>query len=188
VIRAVKAIEEADVCVLMIDATLGIEAQDMQLLMLIQRKKKGLVIVVNKWDLVQKETNTALEYERALKARIAPFNDVPVIFTSVLEKQRIFKLVESAIEVFKNRSKKIKTSQLNEVLLPEIEKFPPPTYRGKYIKIKYITQLPLHYPAFAFFCNHPKHVAPPYRNFLENLIRKHFNFTGVPIHIFFREK
>jgi GTP-binding protein len=188
VIRAVKAIEEADVCVLMIDATMGIEAQDMQLLMLIQRKKKGLVIVVNKWDLIQKETNTALEYERTLKTKIAPFNDVPVIFTSVLEKQRIFKLVETSMEVFKNRNRKIKTSELNEVLQAEIEKFPPPTYRGKYIKIKYITQLPLHYPAFAFFCNHPKHIAPPYRNFLENLIRKHFNFTGVPIHIFFREK
>ena len=188
VIRAVKAIEEADVCVLMLDATLGIEAQDMSLMTLILRKKKGLVIVVNKWDLVQKDTNTAMEYEKVLKERISPFSDVPIIFTSVLEKQRIFRVVEAAMEVFESRTRKIKTSVLNDIILAEIEKFPPPTHRGKYIKIKYVTQLPLHYPAFAFFCNHPKHIQPSYRNFIENLIRKHFNFKGVPIHIFFREK
>jgi GTP-binding protein len=188
VIRAVKAMDEADVCVLMIDASLGIESQDMSILSLIQRRKKGLVIVVNKWDLMEKETNTARDFEAELKRKISPFNDVPIIFTSVLEKQRIFKVVEAAMLVFANRTKKIKTSVLNDVLQGEIDKVPPPSHRGKFIKIKYITQLPLHYPSFAFFCNHPKHVKPSYKNFIENKIREHWDFSGVPIVLNFREK
>ena len=188
VIRAVKAIDEADVCILMIDASLGIESQDMSILSLIQRRRKGLVIVVNKWDLIEKETNTARDFEKELKYKISPFNDVPIIFTSVLEKQRILKVVESAMNVYSNRTRKIKTSELNEVLQEEIAKVPPPSHRGKQIKIKYITQLPLHYPSFAFFCNHPKHVKPSYKNFLENKIRANWDFSGVPIVLNFREK
>ena len=188
VIRAVKAIDEADVCLLMIDASDGLESQDLSILGLIQRRRKGVVILVNKWDLVEKETNTARDFEIELKSRIAPFNDIPVVFTSVLEKQRIFKAVEAAIVVHKNRTRKIKTSVLNDIMLEEIERNGPPAHRGKYIKIKYITQLPLYYPAFAFFCNHPKHVKESYRNFLENKLRSHFDFSGVPISIFFRDK
>ncbi|HRD06492.1 MAG: ribosome biogenesis GTPase Der [Saprospiraceae bacterium] len=189
VIRAVKTIEEADVCILMLDATVGIESQDLTILSLITRKNKGLVILVNKWDLVEnKETNTARDFENELKERIAPFTDVPIVTVSVLEKQRIFKAVEIAMVVFENRSRKIKTSELNDVMLPSIERYPPPSHRGKFIKIKFITQLPLPYPAFAFFCNHPKHIRPSYRNYLENQLRMHFKFTGVPVSIFFREK
>lgn len=189
VIRAVKAIDEADVCILMLDATMGIEHQDLSILSQIIKKKKGLVILVNKWDLVDnKETNTVRDFENTLKEKISPFTDVPIITTSVLEKQRIFKAVEAAMQVYENRTRKIKTSKLNEIMLEAIEKVQPPAHRGKLIKIKYITQLPLHYPAFAFFCNHPKHIKPSYRNYLENQLRKNFDFTGVPIHIFFREK
>lgn len=189
VIRAVKAIDEADVCILMLDATLGIEHQDLSIFSQIIKKKKGVVILVNKWDLIQnKETNTARDFEKNLREKISPFTDVPVITTSVLEKQRIFKAVEAAMEVYENRTRKIKTSELNDVMLEAIERIQPPAHRGKMIKIKYVTQLPLHYPAFAFFCNHPKHVKPSYRNYLENQLRKNFKFTGVPIHIFFREK
>ena len=188
VIRALNAIEEADVCILMLDASLGLESQDMSIMSLILKRKKGLVILVNKWDLIEKETNTARDFEKDLKERIAPFTDVPIVFTSVVEKQRIFKAMEIALEVAENRVRKVKTSELNDVLLPEIERTAPPAHRGRFIKIKYITQLPLHYPAFAFFCNHPKHIKPSYRNFLENKIRQNWNFAGVPIHIFFREK
>lgn len=189
VIRAVKAIDEADVCILMLDATMGIEHQDLSILSQIVKKKKGLVILVNKWDLVDnKETNSVRDFENELKEKISPFTDVPIVTTSVLEKQRIFKAVEAAMQVYENRTRKIKTSKLNEIMLEAIEKVQPPAHRGKLIKIKYITQLPLHYPAFAFFCNHPKHIKPSYRNYLENQLRKNFDFTGVPIHIFFREK
>ncbi len=189
VIRAVKTIEEADVCILMLDATVGIESQDLTILSLITRKNKGLVILVNKWDLIEnKETNTARDFENELKKKTAPFTDVPIITVSVLEKQRIFKAVEAAMEVFENRSRKIKTSQLNGLMLPSIERYPPPSHRGKFIKIKFITQLPLPYPAFAFFCNYPKHIKPSYKNYLENQLRMHFKFTGVPVSIFFREK
>jgi len=188
VIRAVKAIDEADVCLLMIDAVDGLESQDLSILGLIQRRRKGVVILVNKWDLAEKETNTARDFEIKLKERIAPFNDIPVVFTSVLEKQRIFKAVEAAIVVHKNRTRKIKTSVLNELMLEVIERNPPPAHRGKQIKIKYITQLPLYYPAFAFFCNHPKHIKESYQNFLENKLRSNFDFSGVPISLFFREK
>ncbi len=188
VIRAVKSIDEADVCLLLIDSTLGVEAQDMNILNLVLKRKKGLVILVNKWDLVEKDTHTAKEYEQMIKQKIAPFNDVPVLFISAMEKQRIFKALEIAKEVHLRRSNKIKTSELNERMLPILEKNPPPSHRGRFIKIKFITQLPTYYPSFAFFCNHPKHVKREYRNFIENKMRELFDFTGVPISIYFREK
>ncbi|MCB9266366.1 MAG: ribosome biogenesis GTPase Der [Lewinellaceae bacterium] len=188
VMRAIKAIEEADVCILMIDAQLGLEAQDMSIFRLAQRRNKGIVILVNKWDLAEKETNTARDYEAEIKRRIAPFSDVPVVFISATEKQRIFKAIEVALEVYDNRSRKIKTSELNEVMLEAIERYPPPAHRGRFVKIKYVTQLPTYYPAFAFFCNNPKHVKENYRNYLENQLRKNFNFTGVPVSVFFRKK
>ncbi len=188
VMRAIKAIEEADVCILMIDAQVGLEAQDMSIFRLAQRRNKGIVILVNKWDLLEKETNTARDYEAEVKNRIAPFNDVPVVFISATEKQRIFKAIEVALEVYDNRQRKIKTSELNEVMLEAIERYPPPAHRGRFVKIKYVTQLPTYYPAFAFFCNNPKHVKENYKNYLENQLRKNFNFTGVPISVFFRKK
>lgn len=189
VIRAVRTIEEADVCILMLDATVGVESQDLSLLSLITRKNKGLVILINKWDLIEnKETNTARDFENDLKERIAPFTDVPIVTVSVLEKQRIFKAVEIAMEVYENRSRKIKTSELNDSMLAAIDRYQPPSHRGKFIKIKFVTQLPLPYPAFAFFCNHPKHVKDNYKNYLENQLRLKYNFSGVPISIFFREK
>ncbi|HMP14254.1 MAG TPA: ribosome biogenesis GTPase Der [Saprospiraceae bacterium] len=188
VMRAIKAIEESDVVLLMIDAQTGIEAQDMSIFRLAQRRHKGIVILVNKWDLVQKETNTARDVEKEIRERIAPFNDVPVLFISALEKQRIFKTIEMALEVHENRTRKIKTAELNEVMLEAIERYHPPAHRGRMIKIKYVTQLPIYYPAFAFFCNHPKHVKENYKNYLENQLRKNFKFTGVPIEIFFRQK
>jgi len=188
VIRAVKAIDEADVCILMIDAKMGIESQDMSIFSLAHKRNKGIVIVVNKWDLIEKETNTAKEFTDELKRKLAPFNDVPIIFTSVVEKQRIFKVVETAMEVHENRKQKIKTSELNDIMLKEIERNEPPSHRGKFVKIKFISQLPVYYPAFAFFCNYPKHIKGSYKNFLENKMRTHFNFTGVPIKIYFRSK
>ncbi len=189
VMRAIRAMEESDVCILMVDAQTGMEMQDISIFRLAQRRNKGIVIVVNKWDLVEnKETNTARDFERAIHQRIAPFTDVPIVFVSATEKIRIYKAMETALEVFENRSRKIKTSQLNEVMLEAIQRYPPPAYRGRLIKIKYVTQLPTPFPSFAFFCNHPKHIREPYRNYLENQLRKHFNFSGVPINIFFREK
>jgi GTP-binding protein len=188
VIRAIKAIDEADICFLLIDATLGIESQDMAIFSIILRRKKGVVLLVNKWDLVEKETNTAKEFTDRLKKKLAPFTDIPVIFISVLEKQRIFKAIETGIEVFNKRRTKIPTSKLNEVMQQAIERYPPPNFRGHQIKIKYITQLPVYYPSFAFFCNHPKEIKTPYKNFLENQLRKNFSLSGVPISIFFREK
>lgn len=188
VIRAIKTIDEADVCILMLDATVGIESQDLSILGLIQKRKKGIVIVVNKWDLVEKETNTARDYETQLKKKMAPFDDVPVLFTSVMDKQRIFKTVETALEVAENRKQKIKTSVLNELMLGIIEKNPPPSNRGRFIKIKYVSQLPVYYPAFAFYCNYPDEVRQSYKNFIENQLRKNFNFTGVPMSIYFRQK
>jgi len=188
VMRAIKAIEEADVCLLMIDAQAGVEAQDMHIFRIMQKRNKGIVILVNKWDAIDKETNTAKAYEAHIRERISPFSDVPIVFISALEKQRIFKAVEVALEVYENRSRKIKTSKLNEVMQAVIEKYPPPAYRGRFIKIKYVTQLPTYYPAFAFFCNNPKYVKESYKNYLENQLREHFNFTGVPIGIFFRQK
>lgn len=188
VMRAIKALEESDVILLLIEAQMGIEAQDLNILRLAQRRHKGIVIVVNKWDLIEKETNTARDYEKTIKDKIAPFNDLPIVFTSVLEKQRIFKVIETALEVQENRMRKIKTSQLNDVMLEAIAQYQPPSHRGKIITIKYVTQLPIFYPAFAFFCNHPKHVKENYKNYLENQLRKNFNFTGVPLEIFFRQK
>ena len=188
VMRAIKSIEEADVCLLMIDAQTGIESQDMSIFSLAQKRNKGIVILVNKWDLLEKETNSARDFEKELREKIAPFTDVPVVFISALEKQRIFKGIEMALEVYENRSRKISTSKLNEVMLEAIERYGPPAHRGKFIKIKYVTQLPTYFPAFAFFCNHPKHVKENYRNYLENQLRANFNFTGVPIAVFFRKK
>ncbi len=189
VMRAIRAMEESDVCVLMIDAQTGMEMQDISIFRLAQRRNKGIVLLVNKWDLVEnKETNTARDFEKAIHQRIAPFVDVPIIFISATEKVRIFKAMETALEVYENRTRKVKTSQLNEVMLEAIQRYPPPAYRGRLIKIKYVTQLPTPFPSFAFFCNHPKHIREPYRNYLENQLRKNFNFTGVPINIFFREK
>ncbi|MEZ4909492.1 MAG: ribosome biogenesis GTPase Der [Saprospiraceae bacterium] len=188
VLRAIKSIEEADVCILMIDALHGIEAQDLSILSLIQKRKKGVLIVVNKWDLLPKETNTARDFEKRIKEKIAPFTDVPILFTSVMEKQRIFKVVELAKEVYDNRKTKIKTSELNDTLLPIIEKNPPPSYRGKHIKIKYIVQLPVAYPAFVFYTNFPEQMKESYRNFLENQMRQIFPLSGVTVSIYFRDK
>ena len=188
VMRAIRAMEEADVCILMVDAQTGIESQDMSILGLAMKRNKGIVILINKWDLLEKETNTARDYEKEIREKIAPFNDVPIIFVSALEKQRIFKAIESALEVYENRNRKIKTSTLNEVMLKAIEKYPPPSHRGRFVKIKYVTQLPTYYPAFAFFCNSPKYIKESYKNYLENQLRSHFNFTGVPIGVFFRKK
>jgi GTP-binding protein len=188
VLRAIRAVEEADVCILIIDAEHGVEAQDLNILHLAQKRRKGVVILVNKWDLVEKDTNTARDYEVALKKRLAPFDDIPVLFISVMEKQRIFKAMETALEVYENRGQKIKTSLLNDVMLKAIESHPPPLYRGQMIRIKYVSQLPVPYPAFAFFCNHPKYIKGSYRQYLENQLRKNFNFTGVPIAMYFRQK
>lgn len=188
VMRALKALEECDICLLMIDAQTGVEAQDMSIFRLAQRRHKGIVLLVNKWDLIEKETNTARDMERELKARIAPFSDVPVVFMSALDKTRIFKAVEVALEVHENRQRRVKTAELNDWMLELIEHHPPPAYRGNYIKIKYVTQLPLAYPAFVFFANHPKEIKDSYRKFLENKLRERYAFTGVPIALFFRQK
>jgi len=188
VIRAINAIDAADVCLLMIDAQTGIEAQDLAIYRLIQRKKKGVVILVNKWDAIEKETNTAKEMEEEIRKKLQPFNDVPLIFISALEKQRVFKSIESAIEVFENRKNKIKTSVLNNWLEEALENYSPPGVKGKFVKIKYITQLKVHYPSFVFFCNSPQYVKENYKNYLENRLREQFNFTGVPITMYFRKK
>lgn len=188
VMRSVRAIEEADVCLIMIDAGQGFESQDMNIFHLADKNNKGIVILVNKWDLVEKETNTHLEFERKIREKVAPFTDVPIVFTSVINKQRIHKALEVANRVFQQRKLKISTAQLNKDLLPIIERNPPPAHRGKYVKVKYITQLPLAYPAFAIFCNSPKYVKEPYKRFVENRIRELYDFTGVPVKIYFREK
>lgn len=188
IIRAIKAIDEADVCLLVLDAEKGITAQDVNIFSLAARKGKGLVILVNKWDLIEKETNTARDYEKHLKEKIAPFTDVPVIFISAKEKTRIFKAIEVALEVYDNKNRKISTSQLNDVMLKAIEAYHPPVVRGHPIRIKYVTQLPTVVPSFAFFCNFPDDVKTPYKNYLENQLRSKFNFSGVPLRIFFRKK
>lgn len=189
VIRAIRAMDEADVCMLLIDASVGLTAQDVSIFSLAARKGKGIVVLVNKWDLVQnKETNTARDYEKALKQKFAPFTDVPVIFISAEEKTRIFQAMEKALEVYDNRRRRIRTSVLNEVMLKEIQRFAPPMTRGHAVKIKFVNQVPTVVPSFAFFANHPDAIKGPYKNFLENKIRSHFNFTGVPIRIFLRRK
>lgn len=188
-LRTIRSIEKSDVCMIMIDAQSGIERQDLNIFQLAQKNKKGIVIVINKWDLVQKETNTHLEFQRQIQEKIAPFTDVPVVFTSVKEKQRIFKALELASEVFERRSKKIPTSKLNDFLLPVIENNPPPMgSRSRYVKIKYIMQLKTATPQFVFFCNLPDDVKENYKRFLENKIRDQYGFTGVPIQLFFRKK
>lgn len=188
VMRAIRSIEDSDVCVLMVDATRGLEAQDLNILFLAERNRKGVIIVINKWDLVEKETNTMKEFEAEIRNKIAPFTDVPIVFTSAITKQRVHKLVEVIMEVNENRNRRIKTSQLNELMLPIIEVSPPPAIKGKYIKIKYVTQLPTRTPQFAFFANLPQYVKEPYKRFIENQLRKHFDFTGVPIDVYFRQK
>jgi len=188
VIRAVKAIEEADVCILMIDATVGIELQDLKIFGIIEQRKKGVVILVNKWDAIEKDSKTVLEFEAKIKSKIAPFTDVPILFISALEKQRIYQAIDKVLEVYNNKQIKIPTHQLNDIMLAEIEKYGPPAYRGEYIKIKYVTQLPAHTPSFAFFCNHPDYVKDAYRNYLENRMRENFSLSGVPVNIFFRKK
>lgn len=188
VMRTIKALEEADVVILMIDAAEGIESQDINIFHLAEKNKKGLVLVVNKWDVIEKDHKTAKAFEAKIHEKIAPFTDIPIIFTSVTEKQRIFKTVEAAVKVFENKTKKIPTSKLNDILLPIIEKTPPPAIKGKHIKIKYITQINASSPMFAFFCNLPQYIKEPYKRFLENKLREHFDFSGVPIQIFFRQK
>lgn len=188
VIRAIRAIEESDVCLLVIDATRGFEGQDQTILDTIIKNKKGVVIVVNKWDLIEKDTHTSEEFEKEIRRTIAPFNDVPIYFTSAITKQRILKTLEGAMQVYKNRSKRIATSALNEQMLGVIEKTPPPAYKGKYVRIKYVTQLPTPWPSFAFFANLPQYVRAPYKRFLENKLREFFDFQGVPIQVFIRQK
>jgi GTPase len=188
VLRSIRSIESSDVCILMLDASVGIESQDLSIFNTIKENKKGVVICVNKWDLVEKTTKSTKEYTDIIKKRIAPFVDVPILFISAHEKQRLIKVLDVAMEVYKNRTQKITTSKLNEALLEVIANYPPPATKGKYVKIKYITQLPTPSPSFAFFCNLPQYVKEPYKRFLENQIRSRYNFTGVPIQIYMRQK
>lgn len=188
VIRSIRAIESSDVCLIMLDATRGVESQDLSILDLVLKNNKGVVILVNKWDLIEKTTNSAREFEKVIRDRIAPFNDVPIIFTSALTKQRIHKVLEDSIAVYENRGRKVATSELNEVMGKVIEDYPPPAVKGKYVRIKYITQLPGKTPSFAFFCNLPQYVKESYKRYLENKLRESFNFTGTPIRIFMRKK
>jgi GTP-binding protein len=188
VIRAIKAMDEADICLLMLDAEKGITAQDLNIFSMASKKGKGIVVLVNKWDLVAKETNTAAFFEKTLKERLAPFTDVPILFISAKEKTRIFRVIETALEVFENRKRVVPTSKLNEIMLKAIEAYHPPVVRGNPVNIKYITQLPTQVPSFAFFSNQPDDIKEPYKNYLENQLRSKFKFTGVPIRIFFRKK
>ena len=188
VIRAISAVDEADVCILLLDAEKGITAQDLNIFSLAEKKGKGIVVLVNKWDVVKKETNTARDYEKALKQKLAPFNDVPIIFISATEKLRIFQAMETALKVYENRRQKIATSKLNEVMQKAMESYHAPVVRGHSVKIKFVTQLPTTVPSFAFFCNYPNDIKTPYKNYLENQMRQNFELTGVPIRIFFRKK
>jgi len=188
VMRAIRAIERSDVAFLLIDATRGMEAQDVNIFRLIQKNKKGIVLVVNKWDLVEKDQHTMKVYREKIREKIMPFQDLPILFVSAKEQQRVLKMLDAGLEVYRNRQKKIPTSRLNEVMLQAIEEFPPPSVKGKYVKIKYVTQLPVKTPAFAFFCNLPQYVKDPYKRYLENRLRENFGFHGVPIDIFFRKK
>lgn len=188
VIRAIRAMDEADVCMLLIDASNGLTAQDVSIFSLATRKGKGIVLLVNKWDLVEKETNTARDFEKTIKEKLQPFTDVPVIFISALDKTRIFQGMEKALEVYDNRNRRVTTSVLNDIMLKEIERYPPPIARGYLVKIKFVQQVPTAVPSFAFFSNHPDAIKEPYKNFLENKLRGHFNFSGVPVRIFMRKK
>ncbi|MFD0795498.1 ribosome biogenesis GTPase Der [Mucilaginibacter litoreus] len=188
VMRTIKALEEADVVILMIDAVEGIESQDINIFHLAEKNKKGIVIVVNKWDLIEKNSKTVKVFEEQIRQKVAPFTDVPIVFTSVLEKQRVLKVIDVANKVYENRARKIPTSKLNEVMLPIIENYPPPSIKGKYVKIKYITQIAGATPMFAFFCNLPQYIKDPYYRFIENQLRENFEFTGAPIQVWFRQK
>ena len=188
VIRSIKAIDESNVCILMIDAKEGIMQQDLHIIKQIETKKKGLVILVNKWDLIDKSTNTLLEFEKRIKEKIAPFTDVPILFISALEKIRISRIIETCLQVYENKNRRITTSKLNEVIEEAVASTQPPAHRGHLIKVKYATQLPAQVPTFALFCNYPKEIKEPYRNYLEKKLREAFNFTGVPVYLFFREK
>jgi GTP-binding protein len=188
VLRSVRTIENADVCLLMIDASEGIQKQDLSIYYMIEKNSKGVVVIVNKWDLVEKDQNTMIQFEKTLREQLAPFNDVPIIFTSTITKQRIHKALEKAMEVCENRTRKIPTHKLNEVMLDIINATPPPAIKGKYIRIKFVQQLPTHAPSFAIFCNLPQYIPDSYKRFLENRLREQFNFEGVPVKIFFRKK
>jgi GTPase len=188
VMRAVKTIENSDICLLLIDATRGIEAQDLNIMSLIQKNNKGMIVLVNKWDLIEKENNTTIVFEKDIREKTAPFTDYPILFISAINKQRIHKVLELVEQVNENRNRKISTSELNEVMLQIVKNNPPPAIKGKYVKIKYVTQLPIYTPAFAFFCNLPQYVKDPYKRYLENRMREKFNFTGVPVRLFFRKK
>ena len=188
VMRAVKTIENSDICLLLIDATRGIEAQDLNIMSLIQKNNKGMIVLVNKWDLIEKDSKTTILFENDIKEKTAPFTDYPILFISAINKQRIHKVLELIEQVNQNRNRKISTSELNEVMLQIIKNNPPPSLKGKYVKIKYVTQLPIYTPAFAFFCNLPQYLKDPYKRYLENRMREKFEFTGVPIRIFFRKK
>ncbi len=188
VMRSLRALEESDVCIMLIDATQGLESQDVNILRLAEKSKKGMVLVVNKWDLIEKDSKTAKHYEEAIRKKLAPMDYLPIVFASVKEKKRIFKVVEKACEVYENRKKRIPTSQLNDIMLAAIESYPPPMIKGKYVKIKYITQLPTHTPTFAFFCNLPQYIQESYQRYLENQLRKNFDFEGVPLQLVFRKK
>jgi len=188
VMRAVKTIESSDVCLLMLDATRGIEAQDVNIFRLIESNNKGVVILVNKWDLVEKDNSTTDTFTKTIKKRLEPFTDIPIIYTSAITKQRVLKVLETALEVFNNRKLRIPTHKLNDIMLEVINAYPPPAAKGKFIKIKFVTQLPTPFPCFAFFCNLPQYLKDPYKRYLENKIREHFNFTGAPVTIYFRKK
>ena len=188
VLRAIKAIEESDVVIVMIDAVNGLEVQDQNIIELAAKRKKGIVLLVNKWDLIEKDTSTAKEYEQKIKNKLGNFNDIPILFVSVLDKQRIYKAIDTALEVYKKRQQKFKTSELNEYMLEAIERVHPPAFRGKYIQIKYVTQVPKNYPAFVFFCNYPSQIKASYKGYLENQLRKKYDLKGVPISIYFKKK
>ncbi|MEC8221608.1 MAG: GTPase, partial [Bacteroidota bacterium] len=188
VMRSIQALENSDVAIIMIDAKQGFEGQDMNILSLAVKYKKGIIIMVNKWDLIKKDNSSLREYEKNIQNKISPFSYIPIIFSSVLKKQRILQTLEKSLEIFENRKQKISTSQLNNKILPEIQKYPPPSTKGKYIKIKYITQLPTNTPTFAFFCNLPQYIKEPYKRFLMNKLRDHFTLDGVPISLVFRKK
>ena len=186
--RAIRAIEDCDVCLFMIDANEGLQKQDLSIFSVIEKNKKGVVLLVNKWDTIEKDTNSTKSFEEDILGKIAPFTDLPILFVSAISKQRIHKALETALEVYHNRTQKITTSKLNDVMLEAIQKNPPPSTKGKYIKIKYVTQLPTHSPTFAFFCNLPQYIKDPYKRYLENQLRKNFDFKGVPVRMVFRKK
>ena len=188
VLRSLRALEESDVCIIVIDAERGIESQDVNIISLAQRQGKGMVVMVNKWDLIEKDSKTADKFKKEIVEKLAPIDYLPIIFTSVLHKQRIFQVIEKAVQVFENKTKKIPTSKLNNAILPEIERYPPPSLKGKMIQIKYITQVNARFPSFAFFCNLPQYVQESYQRFLENKIRENFDFEGVPVRLIFRKK